>query len=317
MHKQLKPIFIIFFVVLIPLYSMGTTLPDCAGTETLDANVEDGFTVPDLKCAVLDTDIGTITGSVALAGTSQLIIYGDITTITGDLVLNNGCSVTIHGDVHINGALTIFNGASVIITGSVTVDGSVFFANNSNLALDGGELIATNEDIWLRNNVVLDLKNGSNITVADASNKFDNDTPATKMTSDDSGNTIVAPLFEGDTGPFTCSSGSCTDTPGLTKTVSIEESDGSTVVSESGLNDDVSFVLDEIPNGNVTISFSIGSDAILSTNSITFTTGNWNIPQLVSISSFDDAVEEGTEVETLVTSISSTDTDYNFYRFRV
>jgi hypothetical protein len=87
-------------------------------------------------------------------------------------------------------------------------------------------------------------------------------------------------------------------TPGVT----LVESGGSTNVTEGGATDSYTAVLDSQPSADVTLTIS--PDAQVSTNptSLTFTTGNWNVAQPVTVTAVDDAVVEGTHTGTITHS---------------
>ena len=67
------------------------------------------------------------------------------------------------------------------------------------------------------------------------------------------------------------------------------------VTSEFGLSVNFSVQLDLAPTNDVTIpvSSSNPSEGIVSTNSLTFNSTNWNIPQTVTVTGQDDAVADG------------------------
>lgn len=75
--------------------------------------------------------------------------------------------------------------------------------------------------------------------------------------------------------------------------VTIVESGGSTAVTEGGgATDAYSIVLTSQPSGTVTIA--VAPDAQLTTSgNVTFTSGNWNIPRIVTVGAVNDAVAEG------------------------
>lgn len=98
--------------------------------------------------------------------------------------------------------------------------------------------------------------------------------------------------------------------------VTVTESGGSTNVSESGLVDTYSLVLDTEPTGDVVIDIVSDTDTgvTLDTNLVTFTPDDWFVPQVISVTAVDDAVDEGaTAVATISHSInlgSTVDSEY-------
>ena len=65
-------------------------------------------------------------------------------------------------------------------------------------------------------------------------------------------------------------------------------------------------VLDTMPTSNVTVGItnSSSADVTTSASSLTFTTGNWNSPQRVTVTAVDDKIDEATEVVTLTHTAS-------------
>ncbi|MGE0159717.1 MAG: Ig-like domain-containing protein [Gemmatimonadales bacterium] len=73
-------------------------------------------------------------------------------------------------------------------------------------------------------------------------------------------------------------------------------------------------VLNNQPAASVQIGISSSdiTEGTVSVSSLTFTTGNWNVPQTVTITGVNDAVDDDNVVYTIVTAPSvSTDTNYN------
>ncbi|MEP4531615.1 MAG: hypothetical protein ABJ004_00925, partial [Cyclobacteriaceae bacterium] len=292
-----------------------TTLPNCDGTATLDSNIEDGIDVPAGQCAVLDVNIGTITGKVELFVNSQLTIYGDISQLDNDINIYAGATLIIHGDIsNILGKINVFSGSTLTITGNIIGTKDIRIEAGGSANLDGANIQMASGIRIDDNTGHIDFKNGSIVSVTDPLSEFRNDGTASTITSDDSGNNIVTTIFAGPTGPFTCSGGACSDTSGVTKGVTITESDGKTITFETGISDDVGFVLDDAPTASVTINLSSSNSAEMTVSpaSITFTTGNWNVAQTVTLTGVDDAVLDGTKQIFLVTSNStSSDGGYN------
>ncbi|QLE56732.1 DUF4347 domain-containing protein [Nostoc sp. TCL26-01] len=97
------------------------------------------------------------------------------------------------------------------------------------------------------------------------------------------------------------------DTAGLT----ITQSGGSTNVTEGGANDTYSVVLTSQPTSDVTISINPGTQATASTNTLTFTSSNWNTAQTVTVTAVNDSVVEGNHTSTITHTATSSDTNYN------
>ena len=84
--------------------------------------------------------------------------------------------------------------------------------------------------------------------------------------------------------------------------------------SEFGLAATFNVQLDLAPTNDVVINLSSSNPAegIISTNSLTFNSTNWNIPQTVTITGVDDALVDGNKAYTIVlATISSGDLRYN------
>lgn len=77
--------------------------------------------------------------------------------------------------------------------------------------------------------------------------------------------------------------------------VTVTESDSSTSVSESGTTDTLTVVLDAPPLTDVVLSVASADPAEVTPNvsSLTFTPGNWNVPQTVTLTGVNDMTEDG------------------------
>ena len=74
----------------------------------------------------------------------------------------------------------------------------------------------------------------------------------------------------------------------------ISESNGSTSVDESGTMDDFNIILASQPLTQVVLLVAGSPDTTVSAGSVTFTTGNWNQPQFVTVTGVDDDFVDGT-----------------------
>src|SRR5207248_8620215 len=86
------------------------------------------------------------------------------------------------------------------------------------------------------------------------------------------------------------------------------------VTTEAGGTASFSVHLDTQPAANVVISLSSSNTAegTISTSALTFTSGNWNVPQTVTVTGVDDDVDDGDVAYTINTSSAvSTDPDYS------
>lgn len=77
--------------------------------------------------------------------------------------------------------------------------------------------------------------------------------------------------------------------------VSAIGTDGSNKVTEAGGTDTFNVVLNKLPTANVVISVVSRDtgEVTVSPASLTFTTGNWNVPQSVTLTGVDDAEDDG------------------------
>jgi large repetitive protein len=86
------------------------------------------------------------------------------------------------------------------------------------------------------------------------------------------------------------------------------------VTTETGGTATFSVVLVEQPAANVTIGLSSNdtTEGTVSVASVTFTSANWNTPQIVTVTGVDDAVDDGNVAYTIVTAnATSADPGYN------
>jgi putative cell wall-binding protein len=97
------------------------------------------------------------------------------------------------------------------------------------------------------------------------------------------------------------------DTPAVT----INESGGSTQVTEGSTTDSYTVVLATQPSASVTVNVTGDSQVTPDQSSLTFTTVNWDDPQTIVATPTNDAVAEGLHTGTITHSASSTDGDYN------
>ena len=85
------------------------------------------------------------------------------------------------------------------------------------------------------------------------------------------------------------------------------------LTSEPSGRETFTVVLDSEPTADVTIGLSSSdpTEGMLSLNSLTFTPGNWNTPQTVTVTGVDDQIDDGSVPYTIDTTVSSADTKYN------
>ena len=87
---------------------------------------------------------------------------------------------------------------------------------------------------------------------------------------------------------------------------------GSTNVTEGGATDTYTIVLTSQPTAGVTVNISTDSQVTENqAGSVSFTTGNWNIAQTVTVTAVNDLVAEGAHASTITHSVTGGDPTYN------
>ena len=88
---------------------------------------------------------------------------------------------------------------------------------------------------------------------------------------------------------------------------------GSTSVAETGTTDTFTIVLNAQPASNVvlTVTSSDTGEATVNTP-LTFTSGNWNTPQTVTVTGVDDNLVDGNINSTITVSVNDGSSDNNF-----
>ncbi len=81
--------------------------------------------------------------------------------------------------------------------------------------------------------------------------------------------------------------------------VQVVESGSATTVTEGGANDTYTVVLTTQPASTVTITVNGTAQASVSPTLLSFSSGNWNAPQTVTVSAIDDGVLEGAHATTI------------------
>ncbi|MBE9174179.1 cadherin-like domain-containing protein, partial [Synechocystis salina LEGE 06155] len=93
--------------------------------------------------------------------------------------------------------------------------------------------------------------------------------------------------------------------------VQILQSDGTTVVEETGQEDFFTVQLTSQPIADVTIELGASSEWETDVTSLTFTSENWNTPQIVIVTATEDQILEARETVPLTFNVSSSDGAYN------
>ena len=102
-------------------------------------------------------------------------------------------------------------------------------------------------------------------------------------------------------------SGTHTSTNDFGAGYQVSESDGSSSVVESGAGDTLSIKLVKEPTADVILALvSADTDEVtLSTNTLTFTSSNWNIAQTVNLSAGEDGIADGDQITTTTVTVAS------------
>ncbi|MEM9219266.1 MAG: malectin domain-containing carbohydrate-binding protein, partial [Cyanobacteria bacterium P01_F01_bin.150] len=100
--------------------------------------------------------------------------------------------------------------------------------------------------------------------------------------------------------------------PLTTPQIVVLQSNGTTQVVENGASDTYELVLTTQPAGDVTINIQVDAQVNTDIDSVTFTSGNWYIPQTVTVSAVNDAlVEGGIHTGNISHTIETTDPAYS------
>ncbi|MCO6453974.1 MAG: S8 family serine peptidase, partial [Pirellulaceae bacterium] len=97
------------------------------------------------------------------------------------------------------------------------------------------------------------------------------------------------------------------DSPGI----SVTQSDGGTVVGETGTTDSITVMLTAQPSSDVVLSVVSGytGEVTVAPATLTFTPGNWNQPQTVTVTGVDDPAADGNQVTIVTISVVARKSD--------
>ncbi len=93
--------------------------------------------------------------------------------------------------------------------------------------------------------------------------------------------------------------------------VIVTESGGSTAVAEGGATDTYTLVLGSPPTASVTVNIATNGQVTVDPASLTFTTGNWNQTQTVTVTAVDDGAHEFTHAGTITHTSTSGDAAFD------
>ncbi|MFQ6675218.1 MAG: lamin tail domain-containing protein [Fidelibacterota bacterium] len=93
--------------------------------------------------------------------------------------------------------------------------------------------------------------------------------------------------------------------------VSVQESSGSTTVTEGGISDTYGIVLESKPTANVAIGITAGSEVNVSPSTLTFTADDYGVIQWVTVTAVDDPFFEGIHGDRIYHEVTSGDSHYH------
>uniref|UniRef100_UPI0030D72828 Calx-beta domain-containing protein n=1 Tax=uncultured Roseivirga sp. TaxID=543088 RepID=UPI0030D72828 len=271
-----------------------------AGTITILNGATTGtatFTILD------DADIeGTETATLTISNPSAGVVLGGTTTqnvtITdNDVAANPTVELSVSANAGTEAAgtvVTITATASAAVTGDQTVD----------IAASGAGITGTDYSLSAGTITILNgaTTGTATFTILDDADIEGTETATLTISNPSAGLTLGAGTAQG-----------ITITDNEVAGFTIVESNGTTVVQESGTTDDFTVVLNVQPASNVTfnVTRSDVTEANVSPTVLTFTPANWNIPQTVIVTGLDDAVNDGDVISTVTVSPSSVDANFN------
>ncbi|MEZ5439931.1 MAG: Calx-beta domain-containing protein [Lysobacterales bacterium] len=257
------------------------------------------ITVSSVDDALLDGDIdSTINVSTATADPIYSIIIPP--TILATTVDNEGVGIDVTPTM---GLVTTEAGGTdsfdVVLTGAPTADVNIAVSssNPAEGTPDTAMLVFTMADWFIPQTVTVtgvddDIDDGDQayqIVLAAATsadpgyNGFDADDVMVTNTDDDTAGVIVSPIM------------------GL-------------ITTEAGGTDTFDIVLNSEPIADVSIGISSNdlTEGTVSVATVTFTNGNWDTPQTVTVTGVDDGIDDGDVAYMVITAaIASTDGQYN------
>jgi hypothetical protein len=317
---------------------IGFTLTSSSGGEAVTpANLEVTLAATDGSDATVQYAVtgGSASGSgvdYTLASGTATVTAGNLTTVIPITIINDGFD---EADETIVVSLSSPSSNAVLSSNTVhtytildnDIPGvTVTESSGSTAVTEGGPtdtytVVLTSEPA---SNVVITLGSGGEATGAPSPLTFTNgnwSTPQTvtvTATNDD-----IAEGPHGDTITHTAASSdpsynaisianvSVAITDNDTAGVAINESGGSTQVTEGGSGDSYDVVLTSEPSANVVVALTVDAQLNAGPSPLTFTTGNWDTPQTVTVNADDDAVSEGLHFGSITHSAASGDADYN------
>ena len=242
----------------------------------------------------------TITASINTANTNDAY-YDAVTNKTMSLTTTDvdvdGSSISSGsssvGESGTTSTFTIALTSSPDCVGNVVLDLTDNDTDNSEISYTPTQLTFTSADWYTAQTVTVtglndNLSDGSNTTIITVA-------PNAGLTCD--------PDYDGIASTTHTVTTTDDDTAGFT----VSESGGSSSTSETGTTDTFTVVLTSEPTSNVVLNISSDDtgEVARSPTSLTFTSGNWNTAQTVTLTGQDDYIADGTQSSTISVSVDS------------
>ncbi len=93
--------------------------------------------------------------------------------------------------------------------------------------------------------------------------------------------------------------------------VNITQTGGNTNVTEGGVTDSYTVILNSQPTANVTLAINKGTQLSTNLSQLVFTPLNWNVAQNVTVTAVNDTIIERTKTAAIKHTVTSSDTKYN------
>ncbi len=284
--------------------SEGTVSPSSVTFTTLNWNTPQTVTITGQNDSYVDGDVpyAIVTG----AATSTDGTYGGVdpsdVSVTNDDDEAAGFTVSLIGSPPLEVSESGSNRTvSVVLTGRplTNVVLSVTSGDLTEIAVSPATLTFTSSN-WNTAQIV---------TVTGVDDFIDDGDPLTTVTfsvDDASSDDLWDPLADQTITARTTDN----DQAGFTVT----QTGGGTTVSENGTTDTFTVVLTSQPTSNVVINVTSGDtgEATVSPGSLTFTPGNWNVTQTVTVTGVDDAIVDGSQMTTITLKVDDANSD-NIY----
>ncbi|MCE7995944.1 MAG: T9SS type B sorting domain-containing protein, partial [Roseivirga sp.] len=265
------------------------TILDGATTGMVTFTVQDDADIEGTETATL-TISNPSAGLTLGATTTQNVIITDNDFPTVDLSVSANVGTEAAGTV-----ITITAIASQAVDGDQTID----------LGVSGTGI--TNTDYTL-SNATITILNGQTTGSVTFTVQDDADIEGTETAT----LTISNPSVGITLGTTTAQNITITDND--VAGFSIVESDGTSVVSESGTTDDFTVVLNAQPASDVVINLSSADvgEVTVSPSTLTFTNANWNTPQTITLIGVDDNLSDGDQITLVTLTINDGSSDDSY-----